>query len=51
MSGKDNGNVKQPPPEKPPIKEHAGDGFPSEKDVSTPPPESDVLSGTHKKKD
>ncbi len=39
------------PPEKPRIPDAANDGFPLEKDVSDPPPHSDVKSGQHKEKD
>jgi hypothetical protein len=37
------------PPEKPLIPDAPNDGFPAEKDVSTPPPDSDTKSGEHKK--
>jgi len=36
------------PPEKPPIPDAPDDGFPAEKDVSIPPPGSDVKTGRHK---
>jgi len=39
------------PSEKPAIPEPPNDGFPPEKDVSTPPPESDPKTGVHKKPD
>jgi hypothetical protein len=42
-------NPQENPPAKPIIPEPPGDGFPPEKDVSTPPPDSDVNKGRHKK--
>lgn len=39
------------PPAKPIIPDAPNDGFPVDEDVSTPPPESDVNTGVHKKKD
>lgn len=39
------------PPTEPPIPDAPNDGFPVEKDVSTPPPGSDVRAGVHKEKD
>ena len=37
------------PAGKAPVDEPANDGFSEEKDVSTPPPGSDPVSGKHKK--
>jgi hypothetical protein len=34
-----------------PVDEPPDDGFPLEKDVSTPPPDSDPVSGKHKKQE
>jgi hypothetical protein len=39
------------PASKPPIPEPAGDGFPLNDDVSTPPPGSDPVDGQHKEKE
>jgi len=45
MSEKPIFNEKAKSPTKPPIDEPVGDGFPVEKDVSTPPPGSDQEDG------
>lgn len=37
------------PPEQPKIPDPPNDGFPADEDVSLPPPDSDVLTGRHKK--
>ncbi|MEO5917841.1 MAG: hypothetical protein ABIS50_26650 [Luteolibacter sp.] len=36
---------------KPTIPDPSNDGFPPDKDVSTPPPDSDPKAGEHKKED
>lgn len=51
MAEKSNPDSKERPASKPLIPEAANDGFPVEKDVSTPPPGSDPVAGQHKKED
>ncbi|MES2438154.1 MAG: hypothetical protein V4584_03770 [Verrucomicrobiota bacterium] len=51
MPDKPNPDSTDRPPHKPLIPDPPNDGFPAEKDVSTPPPGSDVKDGEHKAKD